>query len=363
MMKRWRIEGGDTYVLGLARVGVGALLFWETLAEARALASDGFFGDRFHLSVFPDAWIPPRSIWVLLVAARLLFAAMATVGQSARIGLFGAGVLGIYSMLCDRLAYHHNRYALFLFAILFSFAPSDRAFSLDRPPDQSRHGPLWAQRLAQIQASIIYLAAGLAKLVDADWRNGIVLGDRVQRHGWMAIERGVPRGLVDFFADPNVASALAKGVIATELFLALGLWIPRTRVFALWLAVWFHLVIQFTARVETFSLLMACVLLLFATPDVHARKLFYDPSRARGGIYAKLIGALDWLARFDIKPWAPDDLKKGHHMVIVRRDGSRATGIRAFAMVARCTPLLFLIWAPVALLASFTKGGDTSVRS
>jgi hypothetical protein len=49
--------------------------------------------------------------------------------------------------------------------------------------------------------------------------------------------------------------------------------------------------------------------------------------------------------------------------VIVRRDGSRATGIRALAMVARCVPLLFPLWAPLALLASFTKGGEASASA
>jgi len=46
----------------------------------------------------------------------------------------------------------------------------------------------------------------------------------------------------------------------------------------------------------------------------------------------------------------------------VRRDGSRATGIRAFAMVARCVPILFPLWAPLALIASLTLGGDASTR-
>ena len=49
--------------------------------------------------------------------------------------------------------------------------------------------------------------------------------------------------------------------------------------------------------------------------------------------------------------------------MVVRRDGSRATGVRALAMVARCVPLLFPLWAPLALAASFTKGGDASARA
>ena len=102
---------------------------------------------------------------------------------------------------------------------------------------------------------------------------------------------------------------------------------------------------------------------LFVTPDVGARKLFFDPSRAKGVILSRLVILLDWFARFEVKPWEPDRLKKGHVIVVVRRDGSRATGVRALAMVARCVPLLFPLWAPLALLASFTKGGEASARA
>jgi hypothetical protein len=245
---------------------------------------------------------------------------------------------------------------------LLSLSPCDRAFSIIGQPDDSRHGPLWAQRLAQAQVSIIYLASGLSKFFDPDWRGGIVLSDRLSKHAWMAVQHGIPQKWVDFFAQPGVSSALAKMAIATELFLAIALWVPRTRIFALWVAVWFHGIIQVSSQVETFSLLMWLVVCLFATPDVYGRKLFYDPSRALGGIYARLVGFLDWLARFEIKPWEPDDIK-GHHLVVVRRDGSRATGIRALAMVARCTPLLFPLWPLIAFVASFTRGGDASTRS
>lgn len=359
--ERLRIEGGDTYVLGLVRVGIGVLLFWHALSSARELGG-GFFGDRFHMPFVPDAFIPPRSVWVILVALRLLFAAMATVGQGARVGLFGSGVLGIYALLCDRLDYHHNRYALFLFALLLSMAPSERSFSIIGQADDPRHGPLWAQRLAQAQVSIIYLSSGLSKLVDPDWRGGVVLSDRLAKHAWMAVDKGVPQRWMDFLASPSTSSAIAKAAIATELFLAFALWIPRTRIVALWLGVWFHLLIQISSQVETFSLLMWLVLCLFATPDVHARKLFYDPSRPLGGFYARLVGGLDWLARFEIKPWEPDDIK-GHHLVVVRRDGSRATGVRALAMVARTTPLLFPVWPVILLISLFTRGGDASSRS
>ncbi|MBV9949772.1 MAG: hypothetical protein JOZ69_23220, partial [Myxococcales bacterium] len=127
--------------------------------------------------------------------------------------------------------------------------------------------------------------------------------------------------------------------------------------------VWFHLTIEATSRVEGFTWLTFAVYVLFVTPDLRARKLFYDSSRWKGRAVARLVSWLDWLARFETKPWAPDAVRKGHAVVIVRRDGTHATGLGALAMVARATPLLFPLWGPLFLVASFTKGGDANVNA
>jgi hypothetical protein len=223
-------------------------------------------------------------------------------------------------------------------------------------------GLLWASRLAQLQVSIVYLASGGSKLLDPDWRDGIVIGDRFARYGFQALERGVPASLVSFLSLPSSTSAIAKAAIATELFLALGLWMKRTRVFALWWGVMFHLAIEVTSQVETFTWLTLAMYALFATPDVGARQLFFDPSRAKGVVLARLVVWSDWLARFRVRPWEPDSLRRGHVIVVVRRDGSRATGVRALAMVARCIPVLFPLWAPLAFVASLTERGEASTR-
>ncbi len=72
---------------------------------------------------------------------------------------------------------------------------------------------------------------------------------------------------------------------------------------------------------------------------------------------ARSVFVLDWLARFEIKPWEPDGIRRGHTIVAIRRDGVPTTGLRALALIARCTPLLFPLWAPVAFVAGFTRGG------
>ncbi len=363
-IRRWLYATGDTYLLGLVRICIGALLFWHALQAARDLETLGYFGDHFHLSFLPEALVPSRAVYTVLLAARLLCAVLISVGSFPRTALFASALAGVYTLLCDRIGYHHNRWALDCYSFLLAFSPCGRAFALVGPPSTpaSRMGLLWAARLAQLQVSIVYIASGGSKLLDSDWRNGIVIADRFARYGYQAIAHGVPRSLVALLSEPSWTSAIAKVAIATELLLAIGLWMKRTRVFALWWGVMFHLTIEVTSQVETFTWLTLTMYALFATPDVGARRLFFDPSRKKGVILASLVAMTDWLARFEVRPWEPDALKKGHTIVVVRRDGSRATGIRALAMVARCVPLLFPLWAPLAFVATFTKGGEASAR-
>lgn len=365
-LARWQTETGDVHVLALARVGIGVLLFWQCLDLARELAQNGYFGAGFHMPFLPEVLVPSSSVYKAALAARVLLGVLVAIGYFARPALLASAVLGGWALLCDRVHFHHNRYALLCFAFLLAFSPCDRALSIissSPKVERPRIGALWAQRLAALQLSLIYLASGGSKLLDADWRGGVVIGDRFARFGHQALERGVPGRLVEAISQPWATSALAKLAIATELFLAFGLWSKRTRIFGLWLGLMFHLTIEVTSNVELFTLLSLTVYILFATPDFRARKLRYDPTRRRGKIYAQLVGALDWLARFEIRAWEPDGLRQGHALVIVRRDGTRATGVRALAMVARCVPLLFPLWPLLAFVASFTRGGETSARS
>ncbi len=363
LFRRWANEVGDAFTLGLVRSIMGGFLFLQALSAAGDLARVGYFGDHFHLPFIPERFVASHDAYVVILAVRILLAVMVTVGHRARLALLGSAALGVYTLLCNRVEFHHNRYSLYCYAFLIALGPCDRAIAITRDESPSHGAPMWAQRLAQLQVSIVYLASGASKLLDPDWRDGLVLSDRFARYAYQALEKGVPQSVVDAFGTPAATSALAKAAIATELFLAIGLLDKRTRVFALWWGTMFHLTIEATSKVEIFTWLTLTMYALFATPDVRARKLFFDPSRARGRTIARTVRLLDWLARFDVKAWTPDDLKQGHSIVVVRRDGTRATGIRALAMCARTLPLLFPLWAPLAFVASFTKGGDASAQA
>src|SRR5260221_3184081 len=245
ILRGWQTEIGDAYVVSLVRAIFGVLLALSALRELDELRTGPFFADVFHLPLLPEALVPSRSVFVVIAVAQLAFALLVAAGRFARPLLLASAMLGIYLLLCDRLSYHNNRYALFLLSFLIAFAPCDRAFVFRGPRVEGtgRMGPLWAQRLAQVQLAIIYVASGGSKLLDPDCRSGLVIGDRLARSTALAVSKGVPVEMMRLLSDPLVSSALSKVAIATELVLAVALLLSRARFVALWWGVMFHVTI------------------------------------------------------------------------------------------------------------------------
>jgi hypothetical protein len=361
-LERFRDEVEDGYVLGPVRATVGVLLGWQALAAAEELGRVGYFGGSFHLPLIPEAFVPSSHVYAIVLAARVCLAVMVVIGVWARRALFSSAVLGLWLLLCDRNQFDHGRYSLYVYAFLLSLTRCDRSWRASEPEIlEPRRGPWWGVRLTQIQVSLCYFAAAGSKLLDAEWCDGLALSDRALRFGNTAFAH-VPRGVVELLARPDIASAVAKLVITTELFVCIALWLKPVRVVAFWWGLWFHLIGGTIAKMGALGLLPLVLYGAFVTPDYRARKLSFDPSRFWGKLAGLVVPALDWFARFEVVPWEPDE-QRGHSVVITRRDGRLATGMSALAMLTRCLPLLFPLWAPVLLLSSFTRRGDLTTRA
>jgi hypothetical protein len=365
----WLREERDAYVFGLLRCALGVLLF---LQASRALSDwwdSGYFGDYWHLPIVPASLVPSHGVYAGLLAFELVAAACAIAGVWSRAALLGSSTTGLYLLLCDRLQYHNNRYALLLIAFLTAFTPCDRSFSARRGAralsPEARRAPTWARRLVQAQVSLIYGASALGKLADPDWRGGQVLAIRYLHTLSYLASQGVrvPRWLADVYTSPWYASATAKGAISLELFLALGLWQPRTRRFALWLGVLFHFGIELSARVELFSWLMWTAYLAFVTPECRERLLEVDPRSRVARLATVVLRRLDILARFDVHENADLLTSAGSIVRVTDRSGHAHTGWAAYAQIASAFPPLFAAWPLLAMLATFRERRQRSAAA
>lgn len=110
--------------------------------------------------------------------------------------------------------------------------------------------------MVRLQASIIYLVAGVAKVAETDWQNGTAL------YYWMGHPVfGAPGWLQPFLTpiqqSATILALLSWGTIAFEIALAFMLFATaRVRLVILPLAVVFHLGIALTMGLTSFSMVM-----------------------------------------------------------------------------------------------------------
>jgi hypothetical protein len=341
-LRRLRDQTGDTFLLAVVRVGFGLLLVNEAWLGTQQFRDAGDFGGYFHQPFLPESVVPTAGVYQVVLAAQLVTAVLVVAGRGARPALLVAAALLVYVMLCDRLWFHHYRHTMAAFATLLAFAPCDRYFVLGRAANVAP-GPLWAQNAIKAQVSLMYLASGGSKLLDPEWRGGRMMAGMVKGLSQLMQRNHLPAWLVDAMQTPLGGSLLAKGAIGTELALAFLLWWPKTRRLGIWIGLGFHLVISQITPVRLFTIEMALVYLLFATPDARARVVRYDPRRHT---FVQLVEGLDWLRRYELAP------SEGAAFVVVDRGGAEQRGLAAVALLFATLPVLFAAWPLVAALAS-----------
>jgi len=261
-----------TRSIAALRVAVGAIAFVVMRPIAAAAIDGRTYHDRFH-EPFLD-WLPdlsPGAFTVVMIIGTVAAVAM-TVGLATRWAAIATTlVLGAY--LAQSTTHLHNNRA-YLFAVLVgvSLAPAGRSWSLDRaiarwigdPPDEVMAAwPLW---LLRFQCSLVYAASAISKLVDPDWFGGTVTWGRVVRTEALLRASVLPESVQDLLLERSFHTVAAKVIVLTELFIAAGLWWRPTRWWAVAVAIAFHISIEVSASVQTFSYLAVAVLVVWADP-------------------------------------------------------------------------------------------------
>lgn len=185
------------------------------------------------------------------------------------------------------------------FAFLMMFCPSGAAFSIDARRRSLRRGILaeplvlpWAQRLMQLQVSLIYFSTALYKASGTSWADGSALHLVLSNGGF----RRFTLGLLD--GPPELVILLTQGALALEFTLPFLLWFRPTRPYLIASGVALHTAIALTVNIPIFGELMVASYLLFLSPEelqallgfFDARRLF---ARQSGTKTVEIPGRLD----------------------------------------------------------------------
>ncbi|MCH7789583.1 MAG: HTTM domain-containing protein [Acidobacteria bacterium] len=350
---------GDLRAISVMRVLIGAVVIrhlWPALrAEDTAV-------ERFHVLWW--SWLPEPSpstyrflVWIGVAAGAAMI-----LGVAARAATAVALATVSYLLFVDMTGFAHNRGYLVWILLGLTLSPPGPRLGAAHLRERRNNlamastGVIWPVLLLRIVASSVYLTSALTKLADPDWSGGLVLWDRVVRFqheipfdGWVQ----------DVLTSRAFYRFMSPSAIFVELFIGLGVWFPRTRLSAIWVAIVFHSSIEVMASVQTFSYTAIAALLIWVTPSERDRQVLNcSPTLAR------LIRYLDWLHRFSVHSVAAtqsEGVGQSDAILLIDRDGTRREGADAELTVLSRLPLLFPFAAPL-LAMHRCRSGDPKDR-
>ena len=265
------------------------------------------------LRVSPLQWVHDPMSVRLFFGATAVVAVLFTVGWHTRI----MGVLLYLTMLsinhrniltncgADTLVLVMTFYAM--------LSPCGAAFSLDARRVARKRGTLaeplivpWAQRLIQLQLSLIYFNTAVLKCNGGTWLAGTALHFILNN---TEVGRSQLMWLVEY---PLLINLLTYVALAAEFALAFFLWFRPTRVWAVLVGLGLHAGVLFTVNVPIFGEVMTACYLVFLAPDelnalirhMNPRSWFRRTSHSRAPL-ANVPGR-----RVD----PPSGLAGGHHL-------------------------------------------------
>lgn len=268
-----------TRSIAAVRIVVGLVAFVHLRPIAVAGLRGDTFHDRFHEPFLDPLFrlapmLGPTLFTVLVVAGATASLSMAAGVLTKASTIVATAAVG-YHLLVSTTHLHNNRAYLFAILVGLSLAPAGRSWSFDRwfrrrrgaapLPEVMPGWPLW---LLRFECSLVYAASGVSKLLDPDWFGGTVTWGRVVTQEAMLRASVLPEFAQDLLVDRSFHTVAAKVVVLTELFVAGGFWWPRTRPWAVATAIAFHVAIEASASVQTFSYLAIGVLVVWADPDL-----------------------------------------------------------------------------------------------
>ncbi|HZT33487.1 MAG TPA: DUF393 domain-containing protein [Bryobacteraceae bacterium] len=209
--------------------------------------------------------------------------------------------------------------------------------------------------LLRWQLALVYLGAGLNKLMDADWRSGQFFEHwavtRLRQSLYLAADALLPPMLL--------AKFMCWTTILTELGLSLGFLVRRAWYWAVWVGVLFQAALMlFTGTTFTmFFYAMEAALLVFVDWPAAPATVIYDGDCGLCALTRRWFERFDLERAFDWRTYQSgageafgipvEALRRRLHLAV---RGRIYTGFRAFQMMLLYNPVTYLAMA--ALLAA-----------
>ncbi len=251
----------DGAALAIFRIGFGLLMLWEMIYFIRIdfvkifLTRPKVQFTYEYLSFLKPLPGPLLDVLILVLIGCCIFITIGRYYQKAMI-IFFVGFS--YLFFLDKAYYNNHLYLICLLSFLLIFIPADYSFSRSKKDLEHRKVPQYYQQLIlKLQIVIVYFFGGIAKL-NSDWmfyQEPVVsiLNNKAQ-HSFLG----------DLLMLDGTLYFFTYGGLLFDLLIPFLLFIPKTRIPAIFLAILFNLMNAWLfSDINIFPYFMILSLVLF----------------------------------------------------------------------------------------------------
>jgi Vitamin K-dependent gamma-carboxylase len=259
------------------------------------------------------------------------------------------------------------------------FAPAGAAFSVDRlfriwRGKEGVEVPLympWAQRLIQIQTSIVYITTFWWKSFGPKWVNGTSVYYALRMREFLRFP------IPDFLVFNRLFIRVATwGTLVTEFSAGVLIWLRDLRYYVIIAAICLHAGIEYSMNIPMFEWITVSTLVTFVYPEDLARFwarirarvtpwlggvriVLYDPLLTPSARTADVLRAVDIFGRLQLvdarspaarPPGAGRSPSVGKGRFLVQTPGGLRSGLAAWIAIAPVVPVLWLL-APLSVFS------------
>ena len=260
------------------RVVFGVLAFAESMAlwTYYHLYEDYFNPHKFQFKYYGFQWVeglpePFMSIFFILLITATVFI---IIGRHYQIATTFFAFGFAYTFFLEKGLYLNHGYLFMWLSFTMIFLPTDRNFSWDalkRPNYRQLTTPAWCLYILLFFMSVVYFYGGIAKL-NADWLTANPL------KMWVGTKRNMPI-LGWIWGQELTAWIMAWGGMLLDLTVVFFLLFKRTRIWAYFAVIFFHLVNTIVFQIGIFPWLSLGLTALFFEPDFPYKVINYLKKR------------------------------------------------------------------------------------
>ena len=254
------------------RIIFGALLLFGALRfVSKGWVEQLYILPKYHFGYLGFEWVEklPGDWMYLPFIVMIITAVFIILGYFYRLSASLFFICFTYIELIDKSYYLNHYYFVSLMCFILIWLPANRYFSLDVKRNKSietTHIPQWTIRIIQFQLGIVYFFAGIAK-INPDWLlEGQPLGV------WLQAHHNIPL-VGSFLQEKWMALSFSWAGCIYDLFIVFFLLSARTRKYAYFFVVFFHIVTWYLFPIGVFPWVMIFSTLIFFSPDFHEKLL------------------------------------------------------------------------------------------